>query len=417
MSSRDKKLLVYLGALIIVAVAYFLVGRPFLDKIDQQSGEKAQLTQELNKKRKAFENKEMYEQGIIEATSKINAIIDEFPEDNSDEKSIMFIHHAEHDIPIWVNKIQFAEETKNMVNGEEVQSASEVEQEQLEENVEAAEGEGGGEPADGSESGRGGDVTEQSVIAGLVSRDTELGIEFSSQYDEFKKLLAYIRNYEDRIVIKDIEVSYDQYAGLVRGNMVLSQYAILSEGRTLPDVITDYDRLGTDNIFIPQEKGEGILDIIADAMADLFNRIMGGLSSEAAEEFAADYFMRVNAVTDNTSGKTIGRANDLQQSSYVISDENGSEDVTFAISGSEGTYAVKYSIGDEKHEETLEKEVGSTVYLRIVSTERMSDSDKVLVALHVVNNSDLPLSVAIEGDDENNPRIDVVEQDGDVTIK
>ena len=79
MSDRDKKLLVYLGALIIVAAAYFLVGRPFLDKIDQQSAEKTQLTQELNEKRKAFENKEMYEQGIIEATDKINAIIEEFP--------------------------------------------------------------------------------------------------------------------------------------------------------------------------------------------------------------------------------------------------------------------------------------------------------------------------------------------------
>ena len=56
MSDRDKKLLVYLGALIIVAAAYFLVGRPFLDKIDQQSVEKAQLETELSQKREALEN-------------------------------------------------------------------------------------------------------------------------------------------------------------------------------------------------------------------------------------------------------------------------------------------------------------------------------------------------------------------------
>lgn len=414
MSDRDKKLLVYLGALIILAAAYFLVGRPYLDKIDALSTERAQLDTTLREKREAFNNQEMYKAGAESAYSEIQETIDRFPEDNTDEKSIMFIHHAEQDIPIWVSKIQFAEETKNMVNGQEVQSASDKEQQQLEENVAAAEGEG--ENQNNNESGRGESV-DKSVLDGLMSRDTELGVEFSSQYDEFKKFLAYIRDYEDRMVIKDIELSYDHYAGLVKGNMVISQYAILGEGRVLPEVVTDFDRLGTDNIFVSQEKGGSILDIIADAAADLYNRIMGGLSSEAAEEFAADYFMKVNAVTDNSTGKTMGRANDIQQSSYILSDENGNEDVTFSVSGGEGQYAVKYSIGGKNHEETYNKEGGSPIYLRIISTERMSDSDKVGVSLHVVNNSDISVTVAIEGDDENDSRIKVVEQDGDVTVK
>ena len=199
MSDRDKKLLVYLGALIIVAAAYFLVGRPYLDKIDQQSVEKTQLTSELNEKRRAFENKEMYEQGITDATNKINEIIDEFPEDNSDEKSIMFASHAEAEVPIWFSQMRFAEETRNMINGEETQSASDVEQEQLEENVAAAEGEsseggrGEGEvPSDAGESGG------SAGIGNLMYRDTELGLTFETQYDGFKNLLAYIRDYEDK---------------------------------------------------------------------------------------------------------------------------------------------------------------------------------------------------------------------------
>ena len=417
MSNRDKKLLVYLGALVILAAAYFLVGRPFLDKIDSLSSERAQLDQTLHAKQEAYANQEMYRSGVESARAEMKEIMDRFPEDNSDEKSIMFIHKTEQDIPIWVSKIQFAEETKNMVNGGEVQSASDVEQEQLEESVEAAESEGENGSSEDSESGRGVESADASALDGLVSRDTEIGVEFVSKYEEFKKLLAHIRDYEDRLVIKDIELTFDQYAGLIHGSMVLSQYAILGEGRVLPDVETGVDRLGSDNVFVQKEKGGSILDIIADAMSDLFNRIMGGLSNEAAEEFAADYFMRVNAVTDNSSGKTMGRANDLQQSSYILSDDNGKEDVTFAISGGEGQYAVKYSIGDDRHEETYNKEGGAAIYLRIVSTERMSDSDKVSVALHLVNNSDLPVNVVIEGDDANKPRIEVVEQDGDITIK
>ncbi len=416
MSARDKKLLVYLGALLIIAASYFIVGKPFLDKIDTLTQEKTQLEATLREKQEAYNNQEKYKSGIEDARNEIDEIIARFPGDNTDEKSIMFIHKAENDIPIWVSKIQFAEETQNLVSGGEVQSASDVEAQQLEENIEAAEGNTISDSESTSESVETGQSS-KSMLEGLISRDTELGIEFTSKYDEFKEFLAHIRDYEDRIVIKDIEVSYDHPAGLVRGTMVLSQYAVLGEGRELPEVVTEVDKLGTENIFITKDKGNSILDIIADEITDLFNRIMGGLSGEAAEEFAADYFIRVNAVTDNTSGKTIGRTSDIQQTSYLVSDTDGSEDVSFALSGSNGSYKVKYSIGNETKEDTIAKESDQTLYLRIVSTERMSDSDEVAVKLHVINTSDIPLTVVIEGDDETDPRVDVVEKDGEVTVK
>lgn len=418
MSDRDKKLLVYLGALIIVAAAYFLVGRPFLDKIDQQSTEKTQLTQELNEKRKAFENKEMYQQGIAEANEEINAIIGEFPEDNSDEKSIMFASHAEADVPIWFNQMKFAEETRSMINGEETESASDVEQQQLEENVAAAEGEG-------TEAGRGeGEVTpeagESSGSAGigdLMYRDTQLGLAFETTYDGFKNLLAYIRDYEDRMVIKEIDFSYNELTGLTTGDMVLSQYAILGPDRELPAVETDVEDLGVQNIFMNKNNGGSIIDLLADVASDLLDKIMGGLTGRVEEDLDTDFFVKVNAVTDNTSGKTIGKSDDLQQTSYAISDKNDKEDVRFEVSGSGGHYTVRYSIGESVREESVEKDTDKSVYLRVISTERMSDSDNVSIALHIINNSDIPVTVSVEGEDENRPRVDIVEKAGDVIVR
>ena len=417
MSDRDKKLLVYLGALIIVAAAYFLVGRPFLDKIDQQSAEKTQLTQELNEKRKAFENKEMYEQGIADATNKINEIIDEFPEDNSDEKSIMFASHAEAEVPIWFSQMRFAEETRNMINGEETQSASDVEQEQLEENVAAAEGEsseggrGEGEvPSDAGESGG------SAGIGNLMYRDTELGLTFETQYDGFKNLLAYIRDYKDRIVIKDIDVSYDKLGGLVSGSMVLSQYAILSPERELPDVITDVDNIGTENIFTNANYGGSILDLIADMYSDFISMLLGNLPSEAFDELGTDYFIKVNAVTDNTNGKTIGRADDTTEATYITSATNAREDVNFQITGSGGSYSVFYKIGNAEYTDTIDKASDGKIYIRVVSSARMSDDDDSTIILHVQNESDIPAVVNIEGDDSERPRIEVRGNTGNVTV-
>lgn len=417
MSDRDKKLLVYLGALIIVAAAYFLVGRPYLDKIDQQSVEKTQLTSELNEKRRAFENKEMYEQGITDATNKINEIIDEFPEDNSDEKSIMFASHAEAEVPIWFSQMRFAEETRNMINGEETQSASDVEQEQLEENVAAAEGEsseggrGEGEvPSDAGESGG------SAGIGNLMYRDTELGLTFETQYDGFKNLLAYIRDYEDRIVIKDIDVSYDKLGGLVSGSMVLSQYAILSPERELPDVITDVDNIGTENIFTNANYGGSILDLIADMYSDFISMLLGNLPSEALDELGTDYFVKVNAVTDNTNGKTIGRADDTTEETYITSAVNDREDVNFRITGEGGNYSVFYKIGNAEYTDTIEKASDGKIYVRVVSSARMGDDDGSAIILHVQNESDIPAVVNIEGDDPERPRIEVRGNTGNVTV-
>lgn len=414
MSDRDKKLLVYLGALIIVAAAYFLVGRPFLDKIDQQSVEKAQLETELSQKREAFEKQDEYRSGIESANAQMQEIIDKFPEDNTDEKSIMFASKAEVDIPIWFSQMKFAEQTETLVNGGEVQSASDVEQQQLEENVAAAEGE---EAASDASSAPGQEaVTTTSAIGDLIGRDTELGLTFQVEYDDFKKFLAYIRDYEDRIVIKDIDVTYSSLSDLVTGTMVLSQYAILGDDRILPDVITDVDEIGTENVFKSRDEGGSIIDLLAGMYSDFINKIMGGLTEDVTDQFGTDYFVKANAVTDNTSGLTIGKADDPQGTSYITSDKNDAQAVMFSVSGSSGNYTVKYSVGDNEYEDSIERESDGKVYLRIVSTERSSDNDKVAIALHVNNSSDIPVVVNVEGDDRDNPRFSIVERTGEVTV-
>ena len=426
MSDRDKKLLVYLGALIILALAYFLVAKPFLDKMDTLSIEKTELQSELSRKREDFENKGKYEQGISEAYDRIHAILDEFPEDNTDEKSIMFVSHAEADVPVWFNQVKFAEEAKNMISSPEgtegeVQSASEVEAEAEQEAVAAAEGEdaeagsgrGGSEedgtPEAGGEEGSAG-------VSDLMYRDTELGLNFETTYDGFKNLLAYIRDYEDRMVIKQIDVSYNDETGLAVGNLVLSQYAVLGPDRILPDVETKVEELGTENIFTRKDHGGSILDLIAEMYEDFVRKLMGDLPEEALDELGTDYFIKVNAVTDNTNAKTIGRADDTSESTYITSTKNKSEKVTFTISGEDGTYSVTYKVGKAEYTDTINKSSDDKLYLRIVSTSRMGDDDESAVTLHVIDESDIPVVVNVESDDSERPRVRIKERVGEVTV-
>lgn len=419
MSDRDKKLLLYLGALLIVAAAYFFIGKPYLDKIDALSNEKSKLQVELSAKREAFNNKSIYEQGLTEANTKINAIIEEFPENNTDEKSIMFLSHAEAEIPVWFNQVKFATETSSMIRNQEgeTKSASDVEAEAEQEAVAAAEG----ETTDVGDSGRGdasdaGETGGSANVGDLMYRDTEIGLNFETTYAGFKNLLAYVRDYEDRIVIKEINVSYNGITDLTSGTLVLSQYALLGPGRELPEVETDVDKLGTENVFTNNNNGGSIIDMIADMYSDFLEKILGNLPETARDELGTDYFIKVNAVTDNTNGKTIGRADDSTEVTYVTSASNSDEDVLFNILGSGGDYSVKYEIGGVDYTDEISKGSDSKIYLRVVSSSRKNDDDESAVTLHVINESDIPVVVNIEGDDTDNPRVRVMEKVGDVMV-
>ncbi len=404
MSDRDKKLLIYLGALIILAVAYFLVGKPFLDKLDDVNYEKSQLQNELNEKRDLIARQDEFIKGIEEANAEMQNIIDQFPEDNTDEKSLMFISHAEQDIPAWVAQIKFAETSENSI-----ESASEQEAQAEAEAVAAAEGEEVSEAAPEAA------AVEESALKDLIGRNTEIGLKFMVKYKGFKDWIAYIRDYEDRMVIKEMEVEYDGAADLVEGTMTLSQYALLGPGRELPPVETEISNLGKDNVFILDGYSPSILDLIGQMASDLVESIMGGIDGTLSNE-EENYFINVTAGTDNSSAKTVGRAKDPSGTTYLTSDKNEKESVTFTLKGSDGRYHAEYEMGGYSvKDDDFQKDAGHVV-LRVISSERKDGNDKSAISLHLKNDSDMPLVVNVQNDDPNSPRVEIIDTEGDVTV-
>ena len=181
-------------------------------------------------------------------------------------------------------------------------------------------------------------------------------------------------------------------------------------------MITDVDNIGTENIFTNANYGGSILDLIADMYSDFISMLLGNLPSEALDELGTDYFVKVNAVTDNTNGKTIGRADDTTEETYITSAVNDREDVNFRITGEGGNYSVFYKIGNAEYTDTIEKASDGKIYVRVVSSARMGDDDGSAIILHVQNESDIPAVVNIEGDDPERPRIEVRGNTGNVTV-
>ena len=144
---------------------------------------------------------------------------------------------------------------------------------------------------------------------------------------------------------------------------------------------------------------------------------MGGVTEAVQDEFGTDYFIKLNASTDNTNGKVIGRGDDVAGSTHIISSDNAKEDIVFNVEGENGEYRIKYAIGNNATNDTISKDAEGKIYLRIISTERLGNDDKVSAAIHINNNADIPVYVNVEGDDLSNPRVNIVEKNGLVTVK
>ena len=413
MSDRDKKLLIYLGAVIIVAMAYFFVGRPYLDKLDKVNFEKSELQRELNAKRELVARQDEFISGIEESNAQMQKIIDQFPEDNSDEKSIMFVANAEKEIPTWVGQIKFAEIVESAIKPE---SASEQEA-QAEAEAVAANEEGSEALSErGTDENAPGQQESSTGLSGLMGRNTQLGLKFKSKYDGFKNLMAYVRDYEDRMVISEMEVTYDIVAGIVDGSMTLSQFALLGPGRELPAVETGVEDLGKDNVFVIDGYSKSIIDLIGEIARDLVDAIVGGLNGITSNE-EENYFISVTTLTDNTNAKTVGRAKDPSGTTYITSDSNDKESVTFTLAGSGGRYHGEYDMaGYSVTDDDFSKDTSGHAVLRVISSTRKDSGDKSAISLHLRNNSDIPLIVNIENDDPENPRVEIADTEGDITV-
>ena len=81
-----------------------------------------------------------------------------------------------------------------------------------------------------------------------------LGVSFTATYEQFKDLLKHIHDYPDRTTSPSVSVDYDQYTGLLTGNISYKMYFLTStesefDDRTYEEVPPTGIESGVDSIF------------------------------------------------------------------------------------------------------------------------------------------------------------------------
>lgn len=237
-SARDKKLLVYLIAISIIAGSYFFVAKPLLDKQAILNEEISELQQKVTHYTDIYNNMDNYESQIAEAQTKYNETCNKLFGGLNQDNTIMMVKDLENATDVWIARLSFTEE--DVVFGEEIADA----------NAE------GTETTEGSETTEGAETAEAAVADGSEAAPAsmqgvrqDLNIDYAASYDNFKRFIEYIENHDERLFISSINATYSVDSGLVGGSMVLSQYAILGTDKEYKAPEINNVTLGTDTIF------------------------------------------------------------------------------------------------------------------------------------------------------------------------
>ena len=239
-SARDKKLLVYLLAISIIAGAYFFVAKPLLDKQAALTDEISELQQRVTHYTEIYNNMESYEGKIAEAQTKYNETCNKLFGGLNQDNTIMMVKDLEDTTDVWIARLSFTEE--EVVFGEAAAEGEAVD--------EAADGTGDVAATDATDgtAAEGGEA-EAAGPASIQGVRQDLNIDYAASYDNFKRFIEYIQNYDERLFISSINASYSVDSGLVGGSIVLSQYAILGTDKEYKAPEISNVQLGTDTIF------------------------------------------------------------------------------------------------------------------------------------------------------------------------
>lgn len=237
-SARDKKLLVYLIAISIIAGSYFFVAKPLLDKQAILNEEISELQQKVTHYTDIYNNMDNYESQIAEAQTKYNETCNKLFGGLNQDNTIMMVKDLENATDVWIARLSFTEE--DVVFGEGIADAN------VEGDVAAdATGEVATNDATEAATADGGEAAPASMQG--VRQD--LNIDYAASYDNFKRFIEYIENHDERLFISSINATYSVDSGLVGGSMVLSQYAILGTDKEYKAPEINNVTLGTDIIF------------------------------------------------------------------------------------------------------------------------------------------------------------------------
>lgn len=399
--TEKSVLTVVLGIGIVVALA-LLVIKPNIDQIQALKAECAQLQDRLNLLQQKEARRDEYLAGIQEYEDAFRKQMNKFAPDLNQEVTIMFLEGIKDDNDFDIGTLSLGQPeqfyTLGLGGGDAALGAAPA----------ATEAPAEGEAAETAE------VADTGLAEGIAPTDdngyycyrADFPITYSGSYESLKDVIDYINNFENRMTINSIDITYAAEADLYSGNLDLKCYAITGPDRPETSMELNDIETGVDNIF----QGDGSGSTSSGQSLNKYDENDG-----AAIESNYDFYAMLNPSTSDVSAKVVGQNGSGKEASVISNSDNNVSTLAYEFYEQNGKNYCKYTLANSL---SYEAEVTSAedIKLLIQSSARKDDDDDVGLRVTIKNTTSLPVYVKVSGDDSVSPRVNIVSKSGAVKV-
>ncbi len=372
MTSREKNLLIIVASLVLIGLFWFLAYRPLMGNITEINGEITTLNGQLSALKLEYGKKDEFLGEIDRMGEFIDDVNARFPVVVDQETIIKTLIDLE-------NEIESLEiPTYSMSPSSVVITAGEYQDAET------------------------GELRYKEVLF-----KSQVTLDLVMSYADMKKMLAYIRNSEHKLSVNGMNMTSDLVNDVVQTSFALDFYYLAADDRV-------YQK---EDYFGPFEPKEESIFAPFEEYGTSFDA--GVVEDEVVAE-EDDFIINLSTIYADRSTVILYKNRDLTGDTYVYDDANAMIPVEIVFDQNGEEYVYKYKTSSEQfpgsYDQGVAFEPGSFIDMAVYSSARVDADDNSGVDITIINNTDLPLNIRIQSDDEAKPRFNIVNQTGDVQI-
>ena len=264
LADKDKKVLMILGALVILALAWVLGYQKFNEQRETVATENDQLAMEVSQLRAKVSKKAQVEADTEKKNARTEQVLLAYPSELRTQDAINRFDQLEKKVKgLTITTENF---TMNQIFFQDGAALEEVVAQNADDDAQSKDANGGkstasGNNAQNSTNNTANAATNETAAAdnaqNAQSTDTgnytgyrsDVGITFATDYKSLKSVLNFINNYSERMNVSNVNISSDEGSKALQCTMTVQMFSVGGQAKEYKDLTLSGVPLRKDNIF------------------------------------------------------------------------------------------------------------------------------------------------------------------------
>ena len=264
LADKDKKVLMILGALVILALAWFLGYQKFNEQRETVVTENDQLAMEVSQLRAKVSKKAQVEADTEKKNARTEQVLLAYPSELRTQDAINRFDQLEKKVKgLTITTENF---TMNQIFFQDGAALEEVVAQNADSDAQSKDANGGNSTASGNNTQNSTNNTANAATNETAAADnaqnaqstdtgnytgyrSDVGITFATDYKSLKSVLNFINNYSERMNVSNVNISSDEGSKALQCTMTVQMYSVGGQAKEYKDLTLSGVPLRKDNIF------------------------------------------------------------------------------------------------------------------------------------------------------------------------